>query len=387
MSNNNLIREAAEGIQAFLPDFKKSMVGSMGIELELMILDRLSYDLFPAAPDLLKSLEKQEKKWTCTPEITTSMLEIATSILNNYQETFEQLEQVRIAVNNAASQSGAFISGGGAHPFQKWSEQRIFPKQRYLNNSSKFGYLSKLFTVFGMHVHIGVDKGDEAIRLCHNLTQLAPIFLALSAASPYWQGEDSFFASSRSNVVGAFPMSGTIPDEIKNWQGFKNYFDELAKLEIVKSIKDFYWDVRPKPEYGTVEVRILDTPLHTEIAGAMAAYIREKSLELIAEKDYFLPSNSIIYKWNRFNAAKMGIEAEYINPVNRQKFIIKDYLKEDLRRLKKKNRDINFFKACLIIEKVLAEGGQAEILRKVCKEGKSLNDMSRKASELFLHKF
>jgi carboxylate-amine ligase len=141
---------------AFLPPFTRSQLGTIGIELELMVLDRLTYDLLPAAPDILRLLDMQDKKWVATPEITTSMLEVATSVLDGYGAAAAEIEEIRASVQRAAFQVGAAVSGGGAHPFQKWNEQRIYPKERYRESAKKYGYLAKMFTVFGMHVHIGM---------------------------------------------------------------------------------------------------------------------------------------------------------------------------------------------------------------------------------------
>src|SRR3954452_12959984 len=113
-------RAVAGAGPAFLPPFANSRLGGLGIELELMVLDRLTYDLLPAAPDILLLLDKQEKDWVATPEITTSMLEVATSVLGSYREAATQLEEIRASVQRAAFAVGAAISGGGAHPFQKW---------------------------------------------------------------------------------------------------------------------------------------------------------------------------------------------------------------------------------------------------------------------------
>ncbi|UUZ54178.1 glutamate-cysteine ligase family protein [Massilia sp. H-1] len=104
----------------------------------------------------MRLLDLQTKAWVATPEVTTSMLEVATSVLGSFAEAAAQLEEIRHCVQSAAFQVGAAISGGGAHPFQKWNEQRIYPKERYRASARKFGYLTKLFTVFGMHVHIGI---------------------------------------------------------------------------------------------------------------------------------------------------------------------------------------------------------------------------------------
>ncbi len=369
---------------AHLPDFTPSTLGTMGIELELMVLDRLTYDLFPAAPDILRVLDQHDKPWVHTPEITTSMLEVATSILQSFGEAKEQLEHIRSTVQRAAFEVGAAISGGGAHPFQRWNEQRIYPKERYVESERKYGYLAKLFTVFGMHVHIGAGTADEAVRLCAWLTQRAPLFVALSANSPCWQGEVSGFCSSRSNVVGAFPMSGIQPHELRSWQDFRDYFDRLAGFGIVNSIKDFYWDVRPKPEYGTIELRVLDTPLKPVYAAALACYARELCLEFAAQPGQW-PSNGSreLYTWNRFNAARDGVEGNWIDPGTGVSMPIADVIRADLARLSLRSIDPGFGQACTVIEALMRDGGQAGWLRSHLAAGGGMNDLARVASELF----
>jgi len=369
---------------AYLPEFRPSTLGTMGIELELMVLDRLSFDLFPAAPDILRLLDAHEKPWVHTPEITTSMLEVATSILTSYDEAAEQLEHIRATVQRAAFEVGASISGGGAHPFQKWNEQRIYPKERYFASERKFGYLAKLFTVFGMHVHVGAGSADEAIRLCAWLTQRAPLFIALSANSPCWQGEVSGFCSARSNVVGAFPMSGVLPPDVRSWQDFRNYFDGLAAHGIVNSIKDFYWDVRPKPEYGTIELRVLDTPLKPVYAAALACYARELCLEF-AEQAGRWPANTSreLYVWNRFNAARDGVEGNWIDPESGATLPIAEAIRADLARLGRRSRDPGFPKAIEVLETLMRDGGQAGWLRRHLAAGGGMNDLARLASEMF----
>lgn len=371
---------------AFLPPFSVSRLGSMGIELELMVLDRLTYDLLPAAPDILRLLDMQTKKWVATPEVTTSMLEVATSILDGYGPAAAEIEEIRSSVQHAAFQVGAAISGGGAHPFQKWNEQRIYPKERYRESAKKYGYLAKMFTVFGMHVHIGVPDADEAIRICAWLTQRAPLFIALSANSPCWQGEDSGFCSARSNVVGAFPMSGTMPSDIRTWDDFSSHFARLASHGIVNSIKDFYWDVRPKPEYGTVELRVLDTPLRPAYAAALASYARELCVEVFAAPGTWpLDDSRELYAWNRFNAAKDGVEASWINPCTGVARPVRDVVLEDLQRLAARSTDPDFGQACRMIETLMRDGGQARWLTAQIAGGAGMNDLSRAASEMFEH--
>ncbi|MDM5177136.1 YbdK family carboxylate-amine ligase [Massilia sp. DJPM01] len=371
---------------AFLPPFTVSRLGTMGIELELMVLDRLTYDLLPAAPDILRLLDMQSKKWVATPEITTSMLEVASSILDGYGPAAAEIEEIRSSVQRAAFQVGAAICGGGAHPFQKWNEQRIYPKERYRESAKKYGYLAKMFTVFGMHVHIGVPNADEAIRICAWLTQRAPLFIALSANSPCWQGEDSGFCSARSNVVGAFPMSGTMPSHIRTWGDFSAHFARLAQHGIVNSIKDFYWDVRPKPEYGTVELRVLDTPLRPAYAAALACYARELCVEVFAAPGQWpLDDSREVYAWNRFNAAKDGVGADWIDPGSGLARPVREVVLEDLERLALRSTDPGFGEARRIIEELMRDGGQAGWLKAHMDGGSGMNDLSRLASEMFEH--
>jgi carboxylate-amine ligase len=383
VENAQALAAAGKG-PAFLPPFTESRLGTMGIELELMVLDRLTYDLLPAAPDILRLLDMQDKQWVATPEITTSMLEVATSILDGYAPAAAQIEEIRACVQRAAFQVGAAISGGGAHPFQKWNEQRIYPHARYRETAKKFGYLAKMFTVFGMHVHIGVPDADEAIRICAWLTQRAPLFIALSANSPCWQGEDSGFCSARSNVVGAFPMSGTMPSHIRSWDDFSAHFARLAGHGIVNSIKDFYWDVRPKPEYGTVELRVLDTPLHPAYAAALGSYARELCIEVFdAPGRWPADDTREVYAWNRFNAAKDGVDAQWIDPCTGVTRPIREVVAGDLERLAARSADPDFGQACRMIEQLMEDGGQARWLTARMAAGAGMNDLSRVASEMF----
>jgi carboxylate-amine ligase len=377
-------RAVAGAGPAFLPPFANSRLGSMGIELELMVLDRLTYDLLPAAPDILRLLDMQDKRWVATPEITTSMLEVATSVLGSYREAAEQVEEIRTSVQRAAFAVGAAISGGGAHPFQKWNEQRIYPKDRYRASAKKYGYLAKLFTVFGMHVHIGMPNADEAVRVGAWLTQRAPLFIALSANSPCWQGEDSGFCSARSNVVGAFPMSGIMPADVRNWQEFSDHFDRLAQHGIVNSIKDFYWDVRPKPEYGTIELRVLDTPLHPGYAAALACYARELCIEVAQQPGAWPGGNAReLYNWNRFNAAKEGVQGKWIDPCTGTEHTIEQVVRDDLARLAARSDDPDFPEACKLIGELLRDGGQARWLTSHMAAGAGMNDLARVAAEIF----
>jgi hypothetical protein len=204
--------------------------------------------------------------------MTESMIELATGICTGYDDALAQLTEIQGALVEAANKLDVGLAGGGTHPFQHWAQQRIFDKPRFLQLSELYGYLSKQFTVFGQHVHLGCPDADTALYTLHCISRFIPHFIALSASSPYVQGEDTGFHSARLNSVFAFPLSGRAPFAL-SWEDFERYFDKMTATGVVKSMKDFYWDIRPKPEYGTIEVRVMGTHrcLHPDPGGVHPA--------------------------------------------------------------------------------------------------------------------
>ncbi|WP_308419642.1 YbdK family carboxylate-amine ligase [Chitinimonas koreensis] len=257
-----------------LEPFKTSQALSLGVELELQLVSLSDFDLNAASPDMLELLGRKQFPGTVTPEVTESMIEIATGVHGNHSTLLAQLQQMRDILVQAGDHLNIGICGGGTHPFQLWSERRIFKKPRFKEVSMLYGYLTKQFTIFGQHVHVGCASADEALFLLHALNRYIPHFIALSASSPFVQGHDTLFNSARLNSVFAFPLSGRAPFLLR-WEDFEHqYFAKMEHTGVVKSMKDFYWDIRPKPEYGTIELRVCDTPLSVEHAAALACYLQ-----------------------------------------------------------------------------------------------------------------
>lgn len=298
-----------------LEPFKSSASLTMGVELELQLVNPTDYDLFPASSDMLHLLEKSRFPGDVKPEITESMIEIATDVHTRHDAMLGQLRQMRDALVTAGDKLNVGLCGGGTHPFQHWSERRIFAKPRFKELSVLYGYLAKQFTVFGQHVHIGCSSADEGLYLLHSLSRYLPHFIALSASSPFSQGTDTLFDSARLNSVFAFPLSGRAPF-ILNWNEFeRDYFAKMEKTGVVKSMKDFYWDIRPKPEYGTIELRVCDTPLTVERAAALAAYLQALCSMLLAERESPPHEDDyLVYNYNRFQACRFGLDGVLVHP-------------------------------------------------------------------------
>jgi carboxylate-amine ligase len=246
--------------------------------------------------------------------MTSSMIEISTAICHSASEVLGQLTPIRDALVRNADKLTIAIAGGGTHPFQKWHEQRIYDKPRFRELSELYGYLSKQFTIFGQHVHIGCPDADGALLMLHRMSRYIPHFIALSASSPFVQGQDTQFDSARLNSVFAFPLSGRAPFTL-SWKEFGNYFERMTRTGVVRSMKDFYWDIRPKPEFGTIEIRVFDTPLTIERAAALSGYVQSLAAWFL-DTQPFMPSEDdyLVYTYNRFQACRFGLEAVYVDP-------------------------------------------------------------------------
>src|SRR5215510_10574950 len=298
--------------------FKQSQPLTLGVELELQLVNTRDYNLTRAASDLLAAVAKAKHPGTIKPEITESMVEICTSICTSHTQVLAELQAMRAVLADAAARLNIGIAGGGTHPFQKWSERRIYDTPRFRRVSELYGYLAKQFTVFGQHVHIGVRSGDEAVRLTHALARYVPHFIALSTSSPFSLGTDTQFDSSRLNVVNAFPLAGFMPF-VRDWEEFEQYFGSMRDYGIVESMKDFYWDIRPKPEYGTIELRVCDTPLTVARAAELAAYAQALAAFLMERRDIRPEKRlELVYNYNRFQACRFGFEAGIIDPETQQ---------------------------------------------------------------------
>ena len=298
-----------------LEAFKTSQPFTLGVELELQLVSLSDHDLVDASPDMLHLLARKPFPGNVVPEITQSMIEISTTVHTHHASLLAELRAIRDTLVRAGDQLNVGLCGGGTHPFQQWSQRRIFAKPRFQEVSALYGYLAKQFTIFGQHIHVGCADGDDALFLLHALNRYVPHFIALAASSPYVQRTDTHFDSARLNSVQAFPLSGRAPF-VLSWQQFsEGYFERMARTGMVSSMKDFYWDIRPKPEFGTIELRVCDTPLSVERAAALAWYLQALAKHLLLRRDDPpLEDDYLVYNYNRFQACRFGLDGAFVHP-------------------------------------------------------------------------
>ena len=297
--------------------FNASERSSLGVEVELEIVDRRTRQLASSATSILDELgvphpggehpKAKHELFECTIEIITGICATVAEARDDLQTTLKE-------VTAAAERRDLAMMCSGTHPFSDWHEQEISPDPRYHRLVDEMQWLARRMQIFGVHFHVGVRSAEKSIAIANALTAYIPHFLALSASSPYWHGRDTGLASSRSKVFENLPTAG-LPYRLGGWQEFEEFMDTLVTAKAITSIREVWWDIRPHPDFGTVELRICDgIPTLGEVAGLAAlAQSLVEWLDTLMDRGYKLP---VPREWtvrvNKWRAARHGIEAEII---------------------------------------------------------------------------
>src|ERR1700676_2364062 len=242
---------------------------TIGIEEELMILDAESLELVNAIESLLESAPAGEIK----PELMESVLEVSTEPCRNTVEAGGQLRALRKQVSQTAAEKKLAIGSAGTHPFAMWEDQRIVARPRYRDLISALRFVARQELIFGMHVHVGVDDPDKAIHVANRRRVHVPILLALSANSQFWRGDATGLASTRTPIFRAFPRVG-IPPTYKSWEDYERRIEFMIEARVIEDYTYLWHDVRPHPNFGTVEVRVMDSQTHVEHTLGLAALVQ-----------------------------------------------------------------------------------------------------------------
>ncbi len=295
--------------------FAPSDALTFGLELEFQIINQATGLLSPSSLEIWESLAEHEQAARFSLEATLSTMEVNSSIHTSADTMYEEMETLAVHIRDIAHTMGLDIRGGGTQMAQFWNDRIMAPTARAQELEAKFGFLPKRFSTYGMHVHIGMPSGDEAVRVGNVLQAMSPLFIAMAAASPFLQLADTGFAAARPLETLMYPHGGPMP-ALRDWAHLEEVCEELFATELANSLKDIYWDVRPKPEFGTVEVRVFDTPLSIKKATAMAAFTRAcAALALGGHWDVASkPPPATSQRVSRFLACKEGMEANLYNP-------------------------------------------------------------------------
>lgn len=292
--------------------FAKSELLSLGVEVELQIIDPETRNLLPISPSILDewSLESPHLK----PEIFQSMLEIDTPVCTSVHEAERELLLTSTELQRICRNHGARLSANGTHPFAQWQDRIFYPSERYRYLLERNQHITRRLMIYGLHVHLGMKSGDHCIAMMNEFLYYLPHLLALSASSPFWTGNDTGLASSRITIFESHPAGGT-PCQLQNWNDFEDIIGKLTRSGSIGSFKDIWWDFRPSPNYGTLEIRICDglpsirrTCRLVAFIHAMAAHLNEqleRGIQRPSPTDWFTREN----KWR---ASRHGLAAEVL---------------------------------------------------------------------------
>src|SRR6059058_2960392 len=285
---------------------------TLGIEEELMIIDAETLELVNGIETMLEAMPATEGD--VKPELMESVLEVSTTPCKDTREAAAQLHQLRRKVQMTAHENGLAIGSAGTHPFAMWEDQRIVARTRYRDLIAALRFVARQELIFGQHVHVGVDDPDKAIHVANGMRVHVPILLALSANSPYWRGDDTGLASVRMPIFRAFPRVG-IPPYYDGWDDYQQRIGFMVDTGVMEDYTWLWYDVRPHPNFGTVEIRAMDAQTHVEHTLALAALIQAMVKELAEHYEAGRQLGAYPYEMldeNKWLAARHGLDGELV---------------------------------------------------------------------------
>jgi carboxylate-amine ligase len=308
-------------------DFVASEPYTVGAEWELQLLDVETLDLSPGITTVLRSFSENEH---VKAEFIQSCVELNTPIATCSAEIFSHFEKLTGEVLHNCWRDNIDLAAAGTHPFCR-RLALITPLPRYARLASEHGYLAHSQIAFATHVHVGVRTGDEAVRAMQYLTPCLPLLIAIAANSPFWRGHETGYASYRRRLLAASRSYG-IPPYFEQWNDFAKFFAMAKRAGSIRSIKDIHWDIRPHPDFGTVECRVMDAQSTVRDVAFLAGLVR-LLVAWIGETDKndieaVLPRrlSPWIDRDNHFRASHWGMEAELIDDTSGQLRPLRTYL-------------------------------------------------------------
>jgi carboxylate-amine ligase len=330
---------------------------TIGIEEELMILDAHTLELVNAIESLLEPAPAGEIK----PELMESVLEVSTDPCDDVGEAGNQLRALRRQVIATAATKGYAIGSAGTHPFAMWEDQRIVARPRYRDLISALRFVARQELIFGTHVHVGIDDPDKAIHVANGMRVHVPVLLGLSANSPFWRADATGLASTRTPIFRAFPRVG-IPPTYESWEDYEQRIGFMIDAKVIADYTYLWHDVRPHPQFGTVEIRVMDSQTHVEHTLGLAALIQGLVRELCEHFDAGLALSRYPFEMldeNKWLAARHGLEGELVDLPSATRVPTRELARRLLHRTREHCRDLGSCDELDAIEDLLERGNGA----------------------------
>ncbi len=354
---------------------------TLGVEEELMLLDPSRWSLAQSSERVVARLSGQLSPYT-SPETHAAVVELATGIHPDVDGVTAELASLRARLRRELNAMGLTAAAAGTHPLTIWSETQVSDSARYRLIDKSMRVLARREPTMALHVHVGVPDPEQAVRVLNGLRRNVPILLALSANSPFWQGRDAEFASSRTVIFGAFPRTG-LPRHFADYSEYVGLLDELVVSQAVPDPSFMWWDIRLQPALGTVEVRVMDAQSTLREAAPLVALIQSLArLELESDVAPLVPSPEVLDE-NRFLAARDGMGAELIDPTSGRLTPVRDMLEVVLGDCRNHARELGCADALDQVRR-LAHANGADRQRAFAAGGARLEGLVARLASLFL---
>src|SRR5689334_5659835 len=350
-----------------------------------MLLDPDTWDLVQHIDSVLEAVGGGEHEDRINAELMQSVLEVTTPVCHTPADVHRALTQLRGYVADIARAEGCRFGSAGTHPFSLFERQRITARDRYRNLVDQLQYIARRELIFGMHMHVAVDDPEKAIQVMNGLLVYLPQMLALSASSPFWRGEPTGLSSTRQMVFAAFPRSGPPP----RFRDYADYAEVVGQLEKTGCIADYthiWWDIRPHPRIGTVEIRICDAVTRVEHAVALAAFCQAlvKHYSELYDAGEEIPSyHRILTTENKWLAARYGLEAPVMDLATgrRNRVPVAQLIRRALRDIEPHARELGSERELEGVREILARGNGADRQLRVWNANRDIVEVVREIAD------
>ncbi|MGB3315591.1 MAG: carboxylate-amine ligase [Albidovulum sp.] len=290
------------------PDF------TIGVEEEYLLVDQDTLAL-AVAPEALMAAYKAEMEDQVSPEFLQCQIEVGTRVCKDVAQARDELRKLRACVSRHAAQHGLAPIAASCHPFSDWKDQHHTDKERYNDLRRDLGGVARRMLICGMHVHVGIPAEDMRIDLVNQLSYFLPHLLAMSASSPFWQGDDTGLASYRLTIFDNLPRTG-LPPKFSSWGEYKRTVDALVHMKLIEDSSKIWWDLRPSARFPTIESRICDVQPRLEMTLSLAAMtqcLTRMLWRLMRKNQRWRHYDNFLLEENRWRAQRYGITGGLID--------------------------------------------------------------------------
>jgi carboxylate-amine ligase len=354
--------------------YGKSAPFSLGVEEEFQILNGESFELVSRIDEILPAFEGEEAEKRVKAELLQSVVEVATNIAETVEEAVEDLRTMRARLRDAAAEKESLIASAGTHPFSRHEHQEITELPRYRELVEEYRWLIVRQLIFGLHVHVGVDSPHKAIACVNALRTFLPELLALSANSPFWEARPTGLASTRIKVFDGLLRSG-LPPAFSSFEEFELLVERGLKTNAFRDYTHIWWDIRPHPKLGTIEVRICDAQTRIESVAAIVALIQSlvATFADVFDRGERLPIEQVtLIEENKWRASRDGLQGKLIDLSNDTERPAVEAIRALVERCMPAARRLGCTRELEQVEGVFARGGGAGEQNLVYEKGESL---------------